>query len=141
MDTNKNFIAKKNIRVNFKKFGLNEKYNFLTTLYSEEHGEARILSDDPVQLAAGFLYETLDSDQTGMIVIVRGKEMAFVIKKKEYGEGKVCFKDFERIPFTEAGRVFNEEELDCFSILTEVDKTEDGKRLYKVMANTVKILP
>ena len=71
-----------NMNVTFSKLHINPGDNFLVKPYSEEHGEGFIITDDPVQEAAGLLIENLDGED-GMIVLAKGDEIAFVIKTGE----------------------------------------------------------
>lgn len=116
----------------FSSFRLSEAKNFLAAPYSEEHGEGVILSDDIAQMGAGLLIENI-GDANGMIVIVKEDEMAFVIKT--FGNDKVGFIDFKKRNLTEAGKIFNEMNLDCFGILIDAGQSEDQRRKYRIMSH------
>ena len=120
------------MKYSFDKLKLNEMDNFLAAPYSEEHGDGCLLHDDPVQMGAGLLIENIGEDN-GMIVIVRGDELAFVIK--DMGNEKVAFIDFSKRDFHESGRIFRELELDYFGILIDCGEDINGKRKYRIMSN------
>lgn len=121
----------------FSDFGLNEKNNYLAGMYSKKHGEAYLLHDDPVQLCAGLLIENL-RNATGMIVIVRDDELAFVVK--DFDNKHVAFIDFAKRDYSEAGKVFRDLELEYFGILIDCGKDFKGKkgiRKYRILSRHV----
>lgn len=119
------------MEIRFSSLRLNEAKNFLAAPYSEEHGEGYLLSGDMVQMGAGLLIENL-GDDNGMIVIIKDDEMAFVVKN--IGNDKVAFWDYQKIPFSEVGKMFKEMGLHYFGILIDCGENEDGRRRYKIMS-------
>ncbi len=116
----------------YRQFGLDAKDDFLAILCSKKHGECYLLHDDPIQLGAGLLIENL-GDQRGMVIIVRGDEIAYVVNA--FGSKYIGAFNFSKRDFSEASEIFNDYELKYFGILVDCGEAPDGKRRqYKILS-------
>ena len=122
------------MNITFSKLHINEQDNFLAKLYSEEHGEGYIMTEDPVQVAAALLIENL-GDEDGMIVLVRDEEIALVLKT--LGEDKVAYFDYEKRELPMVGKIYKENDLHHVGIVRDCGVDKDGKHKLQIVSNAI----
>ncbi len=105
--------------------------------YSPIHGEAYILSEDPIQLGESMLINIFD-ESSGIIVIIKDDTYAVVIK--ETVDHESMYFDFCKRPISKIGELFRELNLNGYGILLDCGIAEDGRRKYKVISDVKNII-